>query len=147
MEIIVGKFLAALGILVVALLFTLPYPISIARLGDLDWGPVIGGYLGLILLGGMYLSIGILASSWTDHQIVSFVVALIISFVLYIMEWGLTFMPDWAMGALSVLSAQGHFYNIARGVVDTRDILYFLSIMVFCLVWATRSIEARKWKE
>jgi len=147
MEIIVGKFLAALGILVVALLFTLPYPISIARLGDLDWGPVLGGYVGLILLGGMYLSIGILASSWTDHQIVSFVAALIISFALYIMEWGLTFMPEWAVGVVSVLSAQGHFYNIARGVLDSRDILYFLSITLFCLLWATRSIEARKWKE
>jgi ABC-2 type transport system permease protein len=56
-------------------------------------------------------------------------------------------MPEWAVGVLGVLSAQGHFYNIARGVLDSRDILYFLSITIFCLVWATRSIEARKWKE
>lgn len=146
-EIIFGKFLAALGVLVVALLLTLPYPISISRLGALDWGPVIGGYLGLTLLGGTYIAIGILASSWTDHQVVSFVSALIISFALYIMELSMNFMPDWAVTTLSNLSIQRHFYNIARGVVDTRDILYFLSIILFALIWATRSIEARKWKE
>jgi ABC-2 type transport system permease protein len=147
MEIITGKFLAALGVLAVALVLTLPYAISIARLGDLDWGPVIGGYLGLLLLGGAYLSIGMLASSWTDHQIISFVAALIISFVFYIMEWGLNFMPGWAVTVLSQLSIQQHFDNIARGVIDTRDILYFLSIIVLALAWAVRSIEARKWKE
>ena len=146
-EIIAGKFLAALGILTVGLLFTLPYPISISRLGELDWGPVMGGYIGLLLLGSAYLSIGILASSLTDHQIVSYVVALIISFILYIMEWGLTFMPDWLVTVVSPLSIQGHFYNVARGVLDTRDILYFLSITLLCLAWATRNIEARKWKE
>jgi ABC-2 type transport system permease protein len=145
-EVVTGKFLAALGILVVALIFTLPYPISISTLGDLDWGPVMGGYLGLILLGGAYIAIGILASSWTDHQIVSFVVALIISFVLYILEWALNFMPEAAVSILGHLSAQRHFYNIARGVIDTRDLIYFLSIIVFALIWATRSIEARKWK-
>lgn len=145
-EIILGKFLAAIGILIVALLMTIPYPISISKIGDLDWGPVIGGYLGLVLLGGAYLSIGILASSWTDHQIVSFVVALIFSFVLYIIQWALNFLPDWCTNILSVISLQSHFQNIARGVVDSRDVIYFLSIVVLSIAWATRSIEARKWR-
>ena len=145
-EIVIGKFFAALGILVVALIFTFPYAISISYLGDMDWGPVIGGYLGLILLGGAYLSIGILASSWTDHQIVSFIVALIISFAFYIMDWAINFIPGWAVSAVSAISLQRHFTNIARGVVDTRDLIFFLSIIAFALLWATRSTEARKWK-
>ena len=145
-EIVIGKFFAALGILVLALIFTFPYAISISYLGDLDFGPVVGGYLGLILLGGAYLSIGILSSSWTDHQIIAFVVALIISFAFYIMDWAINFMPGWTVSVISAISLQRHFTNIARGVVDTRDLIFFLSIIVFALLWATRSIEARKWK-
>ncbi|MFH1434979.1 MAG: ABC transporter permease [Pseudomonadota bacterium] len=145
-EIVIGKFFAALSILVVALIFTFPYAISISYLGDLDWGPVVGGYIGLILLGGAYLAIGILASSWTDHQIISFIVALMISFAFYIMDWVINFIPSWAVSVINAISLQRHFTNIARGVVDTRDLIFFLSIIVFALLWATRSIEARKWK-
>jgi ABC-2 type transport system permease protein len=145
-EIVAGKFLAALGVLAVALLFTLPYPLSIATLGALDWGPVVGGYVGLLLLGGTYLAIGLLASSWTDHQIIAFVVALIVSFALYILDWGLNFMPTWAVAVLGHVSLQRHFANIARGVMDSRDVLYFLSIIALALLWSTRTVEARKWK-
>jgi len=145
-EIVVGKFLAALGVLAVALVFTLPYPISISTLGALDWGPVVGGYVGLLLLGATYLAIGVLASSWTDHQIVAFVVALIVSFALYILDWGLNFMPGGVVAVLGHLSLQRHFVNIARGVLDSRDVLYFLSIIALALLWSTRTIEARRWK-
>lgn len=145
-EVIVGKFLAALGLLVVLLILTLPFPITISQLGDLDWGPVMGGYAGLFLEGAAFLAIGMLASSLTEHQIVAFFSALLTGLALYMMDWSLPFLPAGVASIVEYLSFGYHFEGIARGVIDTRDVVYFLSVTALALGLTFRQLESRKWK-
>jgi ABC-2 type transport system permease protein len=145
-EVILGKFFAALGLLLVALLLTLPYAFTIAQFGDLDWGPVIGGYVGLILLGSTFLAIGLMASSWTENQIVAFVIALFLSMVFLMFDRFLVFLPSWLSQWIEYLSFTAHFRNAARGVIDSRDVVFYLSFTLLCMFLAFRSLEARRWR-
>ncbi|TKJ42509.1 ABC transporter [candidate division LCP-89 bacterium B3_LCP] len=145
MDIILGKFFAALTLLIIAILFTLGYVITAGLLGNLDGGPTFGGYLGLILLGSTYLAIGIFASSTTENQIVAFIIGFAIIFVFFMLDKVLIFMPTSMVSILEYLSTDYHFNSLARGVIDTRDIIYYLSLTAFALVLAGRSLESRKW--
>lgn len=145
MEVIVGKYLGALGLFAVLLVCTLPYPISVGTLGDLDWGPVWAGYIGLLLEGGAMLAIGVLASSWTDNQLIGFFVASATCFMFWIIDRFLPFMPQGVASILEWLSFDYHFRNIARGVLDTRHVFYFLSVIGLSLALAFRSLESRRW--
>jgi len=145
-EVVVGKFLAALALLCTALALTLVFAITVRLLGPLDRGPAIGGYLGLVLMGGAYLSIGVFASSVTRNQIVAFIMAFAISFSLYIFGRLTQFMPEAIQPIVAFLSIDGHFENIGRGVIDSRDVLYYFSVMAVCLLSATTALESRKWK-
>lgn len=145
-EVILGKYLAALGFLVVVLVISLGYPITISFAADLDWGPVVGGYVGLFLLGGAYLAIGLLASTLTVHQIIAFFSAVVISFFFYYVNYGATFTPGSLASVLQYISFTYHFSNLARGVIDSRDVIYFLSIIVAALMGAMLSLQARKWR-
>ncbi len=127
-DVVLGKFLAAVVFVAAMLVPTLAYAISTALLGDLDWGPVIGGYLGTLLLGAAFAAIGLFASSLTRNQIIAFIIGVAICFSLTMVERMLFFMPRSILGFVSYVGASGHFQNIARGVIDSRDILYFLSI-------------------
>lgn len=144
-EIILGKFFAAWALLGATLLPTLIYLIAIASMGAIDMGPVFAGYLGLFLMGGVYVSIGIFASSLTENQIVAFIVTLIAVLALFLIDKMLIFLPDTLSSTLEFLSVDYHFSSIARGVVDSRDILYFFSVIGFSLLLATVSLERRKW--
>lgn len=144
-EIILGKFLAAWVLLAAALLPTLIYMISVMALGSLDIGPVITGYLGLLLMGGVYIAIGIFASSLTDSQIVAFVVSFLIVLALYMMDKVLMYLPEAFASTIEFLAIDYHFSNIARGVVDSRDVVYFASLLGFFLLLATVSLQRRKW--
>lgn len=144
-EIILGKFLASVVLLTVAILLTLSYAIAASALGDLDVGPVIGGYLGLVLMGAAYLSIGVLASSLSENQIVAFIVSFLVIFSLFMLDQILVFIPAGLVSFFEYLSIDYHFANISRGVIDTRDLVYYLSVICVCLVLATRSLESRKW--
>ena len=128
LDVVLGKFLAAVVFVAAMLLPTLAYAITTALLGDLDWGPVVGGYLGTLLLGASFAAIGLFASSLTRNQIIAFIIGVAICFSLTMIERMLFFLPRSILGAVSYLGASGHFQNIARGVIDSRDILYFLSI-------------------
>lgn len=145
MDVIVGKYLGALGLFFVLLCCTLPYPISVGTLGDLDWGPVWGGYFGLFLEGGAMLAIGVLASSWTDNQLIGFFSASATCFMLWIVDRFLPFLPQSMASILEWLSFDYHFRNLARGVIDTRHVLYFLSVIGLSLALAFRSLESRRW--
>ncbi|MCA9583208.1 MAG: ABC transporter permease subunit [Myxococcales bacterium] len=145
-EVVMGKFLGVLGLYAVLLLLTLPYPLSVSTLGPLDWGQVFAGYLGLILLGAMLLAIGLLASSWTDNQLVAFFVAIFACFVFWILDKVLPLLPLSLSSLLQWFSFQTHLSSMARGVVDTRDLFYFLSLTGFALLLAFRSLESRRWK-
>ena len=145
-EVVVGKFLAAMALLCTAIGLTLVFAITVKSLGPLDRGPTIGGYLGLVLMGGAYVSIGVMASSLTRNSIVSFIVAFAISFALYLLGRLTQFLPEALQRLVAYLSIDGHFENIGRGVIDTRDVVYYLSVIAVGLLIATLSLESRRWK-
>lgn len=142
-DIILGKFLAAVAFVAALLLPTLSYPIFISFLGDLDWGPVIGGYIGALLLGGGYCAIGLFASSLTRNQIIAFIIGMVICFTLTLIDQMLFFIPQKLLSFIAYIGAGYHFQNIAKGIVDTRDVLYFLSVMVIGL-FATNLVMQEK---
>jgi ABC-2 type transport system permease protein len=144
-EIVAGKFLAAWALIALTILPTLIYYITVAFLGDIDNGPVIGGYLGLLLMSGVYVAIGLLASSLTENQIVAFIVGLLLMFVFFMMDKVLIFVPDFMTSVVEYLGIDFHFSNIARGVIDSRDIVYFCSLLGFTLYLSVISLERRNW--
>ena len=144
-EIVAGKFLAAWVLIGVALLPTLIYYCTVAFLGDIDNGPVIGGYLGLLLMAGVYVAIGLLASSLTENQIVAFIVGLLLMFAFFMMDKVLIFVPDFLTSIVEYLGVDFHFSNIARGVIDSRDVVYFGSVLGFTLYLSVVSLEKRNW--
>lgn len=145
-EVILGKFTAALGLLAVMLLMTLGYPASVAQLGKLDLGPVYCGYLGLFLLGSSFLAIGLWASSITENQLIALVAALVICGALFVVDWFLPLLPASIASIVEWVSIDYHFQSMMRGVLDSRDVIYFLSVILVFLLLAFRAIESRKWK-
>jgi ABC-2 type transport system permease protein len=144
-EIVIGKFLAALCLVAIALFFTFTYVLTIGLLGNADAGPIIGGYLGLLLMSGAYLALGLFASSLTQNQIVAFIIAIAIIFVLFMLDKILFFVPAGLATIFEYLSIDYHFNNIARGVIDTRDLIYYLSLIALGLTLASHMITRRKW--
>ncbi|MEN3045893.1 MAG: ABC transporter permease subunit [Candidatus Hydrothermales bacterium] len=134
-EIILGKFLAAVSFFGISLLLTLPLPIVLSFLGNLDWGSVISGYIGSFLLGSTLISLGMFLSGFTRNQIVAFILAASLSFLLYIIgeEIIISFLTGFWAELFSTLSIKTHFESIARGVIDLRDVIYYLSFIVFFL--------------
>jgi len=128
-DIAVGKFLAATAFSTCMLLPTLSYPLFISFIGEVDPGPVIGGYIGAILLSGAFCAIGIFASSLTRNQIVAFIIGASICFCLTILDQILFFIPSSITEVVAFLGADAHFESIAKGVIDSRDLLYFLSVI------------------
>ncbi|HEX9750509.1 MAG TPA: ABC transporter permease [candidate division Zixibacteria bacterium] len=145
-EIVLGKFLAALGLLAAALLLTFAYPLTLTMLGDPDGGALIGGYLGLLLMGGSYLAIGLFTSGLTQNQIVAFITGFVVIFGLFMLDKVLPFFPGGVASVLQYLSSSYHFENLARGVIDTRDVIYYLSIMTLFLFLSVRTLESRRWR-
>lgn len=143
-EIVIGKFFAAWALIGIALLPTLLYYITVWSLGDIDNGPVIGGYLGLILMAGVYVAVGLFASSLTENQIVALIIGLLCMFVLFLMDKILLFVPDFMTSTVEYLGIDYHYSNIARGVIDSRDVVYFLSFLGFSLYLSVISLERRK---
>lgn len=128
LDVVVGKFLSAVAFIAVMIAPTLSYPITVSFLGELDWGPVAGGYLGAVLLGASFSAIGLFASSLTRNQIIAFIIGMAICFSLVLVDKMLFFLPQTLLGILSYLGADTHFQNISKGVIDSRDVLYFLSV-------------------
>ncbi len=133
-DIALGKFFAALGFTAAMLAPTLAYPLLISFVGEVDPGPVAGGYLGALLLSGAYCSLGIFASSLTRNQIVAFILGAAMCFTLTVIDKMLFFVPSGLAGVVGYLGADAHFQGIAKGVVDSRDLVYFLSVMVLGLL-------------
>ncbi len=144
-EIILGKFSAALTLLVAALVPTLLYVLTLIVLGSPDLGPVVTGYLGLLLMGSVYIGIGLFASSLTENQIVAFILSFLIVLALFLMDKVLMYVPEGIASTVEFLGIDYHFGNIARGVIDSRDVIYFLSLLGFSLYGATVSLGRRKW--
>jgi ABC-2 type transport system permease protein len=143
-QVVIGKFLSTLLLVAIALLSTVPYVITISTIGNIDAGQVFCGYLGLLLMSGMYTSIGLYASSITSNQIVAFLAAMFIGLFFHII-FGIMSQQfsGWLGQFLGALSLTNHFESISRGVLDTRDILYFISIMIIGLLLAELSLTKR----
>ncbi len=145
MHLVFGKFFGALGFVAVLLLLTLIYPVTLAGLGNLDWGPVIGGYLGAVLLAAAYLSLGLFLSSLTQDQIIALLLSVALLLLLVLMRtFGALFGPFWAE-VFAILSPDEHFASIARGVIDLRDMVFYVSFCGFFLFLNRMVLEARKW--
>jgi ABC-2 type transport system permease protein len=143
-QVVTGKFLSTLLLIVAALLLTLPYYITVANIGDIDHGAVITGYLGLILMSAAYISIGIFTSSITNNQIVAFLITLFVGIFFHLICGILAGSTSGIFSQFfNYLSLQNHFNSIARGVIDSRDLIYFGSIIVVGLV-ATEAVLARR---
>ncbi len=145
-EVVLGKFLAGMAMLAAIVGMTCFYAVSLLMLGPVDRGPLITGYVGLLLMGGSYVAIGVMASALTRNQIVAFILAFAISFALFIFGQVTQYAPDWIAPVLAFLSMGNHFESLSRGVIDSRDVVYYVSVMVVALVIATASLQSRKWK-
>jgi ABC-2 type transport system permease protein len=144
-EIVLGKFLAAWTLLAAALLPTLLYVATLLALGSPDLGPILTAYIGLMLMGGAYIAIGLFASGLTENQIVAFILSFLLVVALFLMDKVLMYVPEAFASPMEFLSIDYHFSNIARGVIDTRDLIYFGSLLGFGLYLATVTLERRKW--
>ncbi len=143
-QVVTGKFLATFILILVALLLTLPYYITVASLGPVDHGAVWTGYLGLLLMSGAYISIGLFASSISSNQIVGFLLALFIDIFFHIIFEVLAANISGFFGNLfAYLSMSSHYESISRGVIDTKDMIYFLSIIFLGLI-ATEAVLSKR---
>lgn len=141
LDILVGKYVASLIFILLMIVPTFSYPLWISSVGDLDWGPVFGGYIGVILLTGGYCAVGLFTSSLTKNQIVAFISATTICFFLYFIDKVLFLVPSFMAGFLQFLSADFHFRNVSKGVIDSRDVVYFFSLIAVALL-GTRAAAA-----
>lgn len=151
-EIILGKFLACLTLVVFALLPTLLYYYTVYQLGsppgNIDSGAVAGSYLGLVLLAGAFVSIGVFASSLTSNQITAFILATILCFFFH---WGFYFFSTLPVfvgrgdDIVQMIGIDYHYNSISRGLVDTRDLVYFFSLIGLFIMLTLVSLERRKW--
>ena len=144
-EIVLGKYFAGLGLTVVAVAFTFPYALTVMIFGKPDMGMMFTGYVGLVLMGASYLAVGVFSSTISKNQVVSFIIAFMIISVLYLLDKFLPVTPSYLVPVLQYLSIDFHYSNIGRGVIDTRDVFYYLSLIVFMLSLAKLSLESRKW--
>jgi ABC-2 type transport system permease protein len=146
LEVVLGKFLASLGLFAAMVGLTLFFPLILFIYGSPDRGPLLGGYLGVVLLGGVYLAIGLFTSSLTQNQIVAAVVAFVILLLLWVFDWPAGIFGPPASDVFSFLSLSNHYFDFARGLIDTRDVIYYLSVMALALFLTVQSLQSRRWR-
>jgi ABC-2 type transport system permease protein len=145
---VLAKFFGALVFLFIALMMTLSLPITLAFLGNLDMGPIFGGYIGALFLGGSYLALGIFISSLTKNQIIAFILGLAACFGAFIIgePFVVNGAPSFAAPIMQAIGLGSHFSNIAKGVIDSKDVIFYISFIFFFLWLNSKIIEARSWK-
>ena len=142
-EAVIGKFLAGLVFAAVMVSPTFIYLLTVVLVGSPDPGPVIGGYIGVIFLAGAYTALGILASSFTRNQIIAFILGWGGCFLLWLVDKVIIFFPS-KLGFIRYLGTDYHFQSIARGIIDTRDVIYFVSVIAISLLLTVRIVEDRR---
>jgi ABC-2 type transport system permease protein len=148
-EVVAGKFLASFCFIAVAIVLTVTIPLSIFFIGGKpDVGPIVTGYIGALLMGGAYLAIGMWISSYTENQIIAFLLGVVACFAFYIIgsPFIVMFASPFFASIFTYLGLGGHFDSIQRGVIDSRDIVYYLSIIGFFLFLNMQSLSSRKWE-
>jgi ABC-2 type transport system permease protein len=145
-QIILGKFFGAMGLYGAMLLVTMLYMSILFFIGNPEWRPVVAGYIGLLLMGGCFISVGLLISSLTKNQIV----AGAITFAVFLMLWVVNWMADQAgpitRQILTTLSITDHFDDFARGIIDTKHLVYYISFITFGLFLTSKSVDMERWK-
>jgi ABC-2 type transport system permease protein len=146
-QIILGKFLGALGLYASMLLVTLPSVLILFWFGNPDWKPVVTSYLGLLLLGSSFIAFGLFISSTTKNQIVAGVLTFVLLLMLLLVSW----MKEFVTGTIwtevvSALSIFEHFDDFSKGVLDTRHVVYYLSVITFGLFLTSRSVDSERWR-
>lgn len=149
-ETVCAKFLAGWLFVCLGLLLTFPLPLTLAYLGKPDWGVVATGYLGAFLMAGSFLSVSCLASALTRNQVIAFVLGLMISFVLVLVGWGFftdilaTFLPGRVVDLVATLGVMTHFTPIKSGVIDSRDLIYFMALIGLSLSLTIEVLHSKK---
>jgi len=144
--VLVGKYLAAVVLYGLMLALTLLYPGLVTYFARLEWGPLASGYLGLVLMGATFIAVGLFASTLTENQIVAAITTFGILLILWIIGWSADSVGGSWGQVLQHLSILEHNDNFAKGVLDTRDILYYVNFIALALFLSLRSLEARRWK-
>lgn len=146
---VAGKFLGCLALLAIALLITIPLPITVAQMGDIDWGPIFAGYIATFLLGAAYLSIGLYVSARSDNQIVSLICAVALSGLFYLIGTATItdFFGNQAGEWFRLFGTGARFDSITRGVLDIRDLYYYFSIIIVFLSLNIFTLEKQRWAE
>jgi ABC-2 type transport system permease protein len=148
-EVILGKYLAACVLVVILLAASLLYPIVLFwapwHLGTLDWGPIWSGYLGCLVFSFAAVGVGLMLSSLTDSDVIAFFLTAAILCLLYAIGWMASLLPGAVGDTISFFSFQTRYQSFARGLIDSRAIVYFLSVAILCLLVSFRSLESRKW--
>ncbi|OLB12456.1 MAG: ABC transporter permease [Candidatus Rokubacteria bacterium 13_2_20CM_2_64_8] len=144
--VLIGKYLAGLTLYAIMLALTLFYPLLVAYFARVEWGPLATGYLGLLLMGATFLGVGIFASSLTENQIVASIITFGVLLIFWVIGWSSDYLGGTWGRVLSHLSLIEHFDSFAKGVLDTRDVLYYVDFTIVALFLTLRSLEARRWK-
>jgi ABC-2 type transport system permease protein len=145
-EIILGKFLGAMGLYASMLAVTLIHMAILFAYGNPEWKPIATGYLGMLLMGGCFISVGLLISSLTKNQIVAGIVTFAVFLMLWVINWIGTFVGPTAQAILTHLSITDHFDDFARGVIDTKHLIYYLSFISLGLFLTARSVDSERWR-
>jgi ABC-2 type transport system permease protein len=146
LEIIVGKFFGAMGLYAAMLSVTVLYMAILFVYGNPEWRPVVAGYLGLFLLGGCFISVGLLISSLTKNQIVAGVVTFAVFLMLWIINWSADQSGPVMRAVLNHLSIIDHFDDFARGIIDTKHVVYYVSFITFGLFLTAKSVDSERWR-
>ena len=146
LQIILGKFLGAMGLYGAMLVVTLLHMIILFWYGNPEWRPIAAGYLGLILMGGCFISLGLLISSFTKNQIVAGVITFAAFLMLWIISWNAEQSGPWARAILTHLSIIDHFDDFARGIIDTKHLIYYLSFITLGLFLTAKSVDSERWR-
>lgn len=145
-DIIIGKYLACMLVLVLMIVLTFLYPALLAAVFSLDPGPVAAGYLGIFLMGAACLSCGMFLSSLTENQIVAAMSTVGVLLFLWFIDWNEGIAGSTAMVVLHQLSLSDHFFNFIRGVIDLDDVVYYLSVILLFLFFTRCSLASRQWR-
>lgn len=143
---VLGKFLGAYLLVSFAIVLTFIFPMCIAPFGAIDWGAVIGGYIGLFLLGAAYTALGLFASAWTSNQIIAFILGFSLCFAFFIVGRSSVFLEGDLRLVAEFLSFEKRISAISRGVLDTRDLIFFMTIVGAALGLSTERLHLRRWR-
>ena len=146
LQIVVGKFIGAMGLVAAMLVMTLPHVLILFWFADPEWRPIVTSYLGFFLMAGCFVAVGLFISSLTRNQIIAAMATFGVFLMLWVIDWMGTFMGPNGQAVFQYLSITGHFEDFTRGVLDTKHLVYYTSFILFGLFLTMRSVETERWR-